>query len=364
MLMRDCMHTTGSAVLLAVLLCGCGGEKETVGEEPSLAIPIRGEVLSQSDSLSMPTSIDVVGDALIVTDGLSARMVRVFDRRDGRQISSFGRKGSGPGEFQGPAHADVVPGSTTAFWVHDQVLRRTSYYDLARDTLDPSAAGRRGVSYEPGPMPLYVRWTSPNTLVGAGIVTPGRLGVFDSTGKLVRTAGEIPGRDGKTPEVVLQHAYSGPLVARPDRSRLALANRHADRLEIFDAAGQALRTVHVRDGFKPAFVTRTTREGPAMASGEDMRFGYIDAAATQTAIYGLFSGVRRMDRPGRATFGDVVYIFDWEGRVTRVLKLDTLAIAMAVDPNDNTLYAIRLEPQPAIVRYSLPEATPRTASTR
>jgi hypothetical protein len=363
MLIRRRMHIGGSTVLLVALLGACSDGRETAGEAPTSAIPIRGEVLSKSDSLAMPASIDVVGNALIVTDGLSARMVRVLDRRDGRQISSFGRKGSGPGEFQGPAHADAVPGSTTAFWVHDQVLRRTSYYDLARDTLNPSAAGRRGVSYEPGPMPLYVRWIDAGTLVGAGIVTPGRLGIFDSSGKLVRTAGEIPGKDGKTPEVVLQHAFSGPLIAKPDRSRLALANRHADRLEIFDAAGRALRTVHVRNGFMPAFVTQITRDGPVMASGEDMRFGYVDAAATEKAIYGLFSGVRRMDRPGRATLGDVVYVFDWEGRVTRVLKLDALAIAMAVDPDDSTLYAIRLEPQPTIVRYSLPPAT-RTASAR
>lgn len=349
---------------LPLLLCACGSERENPAPLVEASVTeLRGKVLSQSDSLAMPGSIDVMGDALVVTDGLSARMVRIFDRHDGRQISSFGRKGSGPGEFQAPAHADVVPGSTTAFWVHDQSLRRTSYFDLARDTLNPLAAGRRSVSYEPGPMPLYVRWTGDGTLVGSGIITPGRLGIFDGTGKLVRTAGEIPGRDGRTPEVVLQHAYSGPLVAKPDRSRLALANRHADRLEIFDAAGKALRTVHVRDGFMPAFVTQTTREGPVMASGDEMRFGYIDAAATESAIYGLFSGVRRMDRPGRAAFGDIVYVFDWEGRVTGVLKLDALAIAMAVDSDNRTLYAIQLEPQPAIVRYSLPPAT-RTASAR
>ena len=55
---------------------------------------------------------------------------------------------------------------------------------------------------------------------------------------------------------------------------------------------------------------------------------------------------------------------DWEGRVTGVLKLDALAIAMAVDPDDRTLYAIRLEPQPSIVRYTLPGSTARTASAR
>jgi hypothetical protein len=353
-----------AAILLAAL-CACDREREAQPSPEISAIQLSGEVLSQSDSLAMPLSVDVVGEHLIVTDASASRMVRVLDRHDGRQISSFGRKGSGPGEFQAPSHTDAAPGSTTEFWVHDQVLRRTSYFDLARDTADPGQAGRRSISYEPGPVPMYVRWTNSGTLVGAGIVTPGRLAVFDTTGSLVRTAGEIPGKDGKTPEVVLQHAYSGPLVARPDRSRLALANRHADRLEIFDAAGNALRTVHVRDGFLPAFVTRTTSEGPAMASGEDMRFGYIDAAATEKAIYGLFSGVRRMDRPGRATFGDIVYVFDWEGRVTGVLKLDALAIAMAVDPDASTLYAIRLEPQPAIVRYSLrEEAAPRTASAR
>ncbi|HEX2205933.1 MAG TPA: BF3164 family lipoprotein [Longimicrobium sp.] len=361
------IHVRGSLVALLAIAAVCACERRN--DEPPPApdaseVALRGEVLTDSDSLAMPLSVDVVGEHLVVTDGSGARMIRVLNARDGALVASFGRKGGGPGEFQAPTHADAVPGSRTAFWIHDRGLRRTSYFDLARDTVNPLAAGRRSVSYEPGPMPMYVRWTSPSTLIGAGIVTPGRLAVFDTAGKLVRTVGEIPGKDGRTPETVLQHAYTGPLVAKPDRSRLALANRHADRLEIFDAAGKALRTVQVRDGFLPAFVVATTRDGPAMASGEEMRFGYIDAAATEKAIYGLFSGVRRMDRPGRAAFGDIVYVFDWEGRVTGVLKLDGLAIAMAVDPDDRTLYAIRLEPQPAIVRYSLPQSGTRTASAR
>lgn len=361
---RSAMNLIRTAVLLSLLgACDIPRESARADSAPPSTL-IRGEVLSHSDSMSRPASIDVVGSHLVVTDGFARSQVRVFRSRDGALVASFGRKGSGPGEFQGPAHVDPVPGSSSAFWVHDPSLRRTTFFDLARDTLEPLSAGDRSISYDPGPMPLYVRWIGPDKLVGAGIVTPGRLGIFDQSGKLIETVGTIPGKDGRTPDVVLQHAYSGPLVANPSRTRLALANRHADRLEIFDASGVEQRTVRVRGGFLPKFVVRSNSQGPSMASGEDTRFAYIDAAATESAIYGLFSGTRRMDRPGRAAFGDIVYVFDWEGRLTRVLKLDALAVAIAVDPDGRTLYAILWDPRPAIARYALPDAHERSASAR
>jgi hypothetical protein len=93
-----------------------------------------------------------------------------------------------------------------------------------------------------------------------------------------------------------------------------------------------------------------------MASGEDLRFGYVDATGTSSRLYGLYSGRARGEIPGDAFYGTFVHEYDWEGRLRRVFKLDAYAIGIAVDPEGRTLYVSRLYPTPAILRYRLPPA--------
>jgi hypothetical protein len=92
-----------------------------------------------------------------------------------------------------------------------------------------------------------------------------------------------------------------------------------------------------------------------MASGDDLRFGYVDVATTGSRIYGLFSGRRRGDFPrGQAVYARQIHVFDWAGELEAVLDLDSDVIAIAADERDRVLYAIRHDPLPAIVKYELP----------
>lgn len=91
-----------------------------------------------------------------------------------------------------------------------------------------------------------------------------------------------------------------------------------------------------------------------MASGNELRFGYVAASATQGFVYGLYSGRSREELPGGAHYGTFVHEYDWEGKLRRVFKLDAYAIGIAVDPEESTLYVSRLYPTPAILRYQLP----------
>jgi hypothetical protein len=159
----------------------------------------------------------------------------------------------------------------------------------------------------------------------------------------------------KGPPAVVQHAYTGTLVARPDRQRFALLTRHADRIELFAANGDPLRTITGPAGFLPIYQVASRAGYPVMASGEDLRFGYVDASATNRALYGLYSGRARGELPGYAFYGTFVHEYDWEGKLRRVFKLDAYAIGIAVDPEGKTLYVSRLYPTPAILRYRLPD---------
>jgi hypothetical protein len=48
-------------------------------------------------------------------------------------------------------------------------------------------------------------------------------------------------------------------------------------------------------------------------------------------------------------------VFDWTGTLRQVLELDEPALSLAVEPDGRTLYTVRHEPAPAVVRYRLPD---------
>jgi hypothetical protein len=336
--------------VFALAMAACGEEDASPSVQPQGApqpVRITSEILLEDDQLGSPDRMAVVGDYLVVLDGHTNPAVHVL-RRAGARVRAFGRTGSGPREFRGPRGIDPVAGGSS-FWVFDGQLQRLVHVDLRRDT---TAVGDRSVTLRSDQLPLAAVWAADGSILSAGLFAHGRLARFDQVGRMTGALGRVPVDKG--PPAVVQHAYTGTLVARPDRGRFALLTRHADRVELFGDDGRPLRTVTGPVGFLPVYQAQSRAGYPVMASGDDLRFGYVDATATNTSIYGLYSGRRRGEIPGYAHYGTFVHEYDWEGRLRRVFKLDAYAIGIAVDPEGSTLYASRLYPTPAILRYRLP----------
>lgn len=75
-------------------------------------------------TLVQPVGMIVLGTSLVVTD-YSVPRVTALAARDGRELWSFGKLGSGPSEWRGPLSFSMASGDTVAVW--DQTLRRLSY---------------------------------------------------------------------------------------------------------------------------------------------------------------------------------------------------------------------------------------------
>lgn len=345
----------GAAALAfaALLVAGCGdgaqGPSDPDQAFASEMVRLKGEVFFEGEQLGSPGEMARVGDHLVVLDGISAAAVHVF-RADGSHERSFGRTGSGPREFRNPRYLDPVPGSGDEFWIFDQQLLRFTHVDLRRDTLD---VGRRSITFQGNELPMGPVWLGDTLIASPGLYPSGRLAQYDSAGRFRRVVGPFPGEEDD-PAPVVQHAYTGTLLARPDRGRLALLNRHADRLELYGPDGGLVRMVTGPMGFKPVYRAVDSQGAPVMATTDDLRFGYISGAATGRHLFALFSGRSRAERPGRAYYGSFVRVFDWEGRQKAVFKLDAYIFAIAVSPDERTLYAVRHEPEPAILTYALP----------
>ncbi len=351
----------GRALLACALLAaaGCSGEaRERLDAGPAVlesrtaeATPIRGTVLAAA-GLAIPSAISYAAGRLVVLDDASDSVVHVFRAEDGARLREFGRRGAGPGEFKGAWSVAPAPGETDGAWIYDLRLRRMTHVALA------SAAGRTEapemVRLDAPGTPTGPLWTDAATIVSPGFFGDGRLAVFDARGRMVRMAGAVPGTDGEAPAMVRQEAFVGTLVRNPARPLLAVVTRHADRVEVYGADGTRVGAGRGPFGFDPRYVTEPGARGPVMGTGDDLRFGYVDAAATGDRVFALFSGRTRAGYRRAAPFGRSIHVFDWTGRLRSILRLDADVLAIAVSPDGTHLYALRHDPTPAVLRYPLP----------
>lgn len=118
-------------------LAACGGE--TPVEEVFLPQIITGEPVrvigSPGDSsvltFGIISDVDVRPDGtLLITDRLAARIVHVSP--EGTVITTFGRSGSGPGEFVGPLELALLPGDEYAVLDGDRGLATRVKVDAGR----------------------------------------------------------------------------------------------------------------------------------------------------------------------------------------------------------------------------------------
>jgi hypothetical protein len=136
--------------------------------------------------------------------------------------------------------------------------------------------------------------------------------------------------------------------------RIAVAARYAGSLEVFDAAGKREREIRGPFEFLPAFSVGEGERGPAMATGDDLRFGYVDLAVTDRYVFGLFSGRTRGQAEEDASLGRYVHVFTWDGDLVDVLELDADASAIEASETGSELYVLRNDPVPSIWVYPVP----------
>lgn len=312
-----------------------------------------GRMLPASGSLALPAYIEMVGDRLVLIDVAADSVIQVLDNADGKLVRSFGRRGAGPGEFEGAWAIDPVRSSDDQFWIYDLSLRRLTHIDLEKDFPTSGRQIHKSLSLISETTILDPVWAD-TTLIALGFHGEGRFGFFDRRGKLLRTAGELPMDKVEVPATIRQQAYQSILRPNPERSLLAVATRHADLLDIYQIDGTLVASARPPFSFTPSYEVQKREDRLVMATGSDLRFGYIDLATTDDHIYALFSGRTRRGFPGAANYGEYVHIYDWSGALVRVLHLDAPSMGITVDKGGTRLYSIRHEPSPAVVEYELP----------
>jgi hypothetical protein len=310
---------------------------------------LKGQVLSDADTIANPSSIVKVGDYLLVAEISSDPPAHVLKSKDGSYVTSLGTQGTGPGEFRGIWSFGVVSDSQGVVWAYDLNGLRLTYIPVPNFVKGDHTLGDSLVTLEIGYTPTSPHWLGDSLLVSPGFLTEeGRLAYLDpQTGATRRITGVSPPNPNGDPIAVLQHAYQAFMDIQPSDSLLVLATRYADQLEIYQIDGKLQTVVRGPDHFDPVYEIQSRQGEPVRVSTDETKTGYLDVEATGSSIYALYSGRRR------AGSASLVHVLDWHGTLQAVYKLDDPVRAITIDEQSDRIYASRAVSEPAILMYSL-----------
>ncbi|HEY4100959.1 MAG TPA: BF3164 family lipoprotein [Gemmatimonadales bacterium] len=314
-----------------------------------------GKELMQSAELAIPTAIDWVSGKLVVIDRKSDNMIAVFDAVRGGVVRTFGRRGSGPGEFTGPWKTLVPDPRGGAFWIFDtQLLRMTRVVlsqDFATNAFKPSLL----FQLQGGATNLErPQWVADGRLVSTGDIPGGLLIVFNKNGKNEGVLGTFDYGDPKLSIEGRQNGYAFQMAVDHGGNRLLLFSHYSDRIDFFNLQGQRTGGVDRPFAFDP--VLKEVGKAGRVATVTNQSYnGVRSVKTTASHIYALFSGHRNDDSTvASPAAGSHVEVYSPTGKLERVLGLGAEAFDLTVDPDDRMLFIVRIDPSPGIVEYLLP----------
>jgi hypothetical protein len=336
---------------------------EVVLDHRGLGVPVDTLVstaLSASDSFGVLTSVAVVGDYVVAGEAYDAPYFHVLDRSDGSLLASFGRTGSGPGEFNlAPQFIPTAPGTTT-LWVAPQLGRQLVELDVRAIVQNQPDWLVQTVNMEdPGFRPAGL-WLTPEELVVRSYTPTGDapLVIFDAKGTRQDSLATVSIPDGRLRAGSRWGAYMFAMCASPNGEHIAAAFANTGRLEIRSRASRATIDAQVPYRFRPhlPLLGKIMMDFKGGTAGN--RRAYSDCVATNSLIYATFAGtLRGKQRNAPPPANTFVHVFDWSGRLVRVHHLDHVAYGIDLDRENGVLYSVSSYPDsigPSVRRTVLP----------
>lgn len=155
------------------------------------------------------------------------------------------------------------------------------------------------------------------------------------------------------PDVILADMYSSNLNVRPDRSRLVLAGRYIDLVEIFDIDGTHIFTgIGPRADLDIEIDLQRSAEREAFMKTDETRRAFLSVKSTDEYIYLLYSGKQQQDSSNYSS-GSSVYVVDWNGKPVSHLELDAPIWDFEISDDNKILWGLQPLPLPSLVQYDL-----------
>lgn len=344
------------ALVLLIALAGCGSDSGQATADASTSevpgsVQLTGEVIAAGPLLGYPGALAFNGGQLWIADFSGDPFVHILDLTTKAIVSSRGRRGPGPGEFQSIDAIFPTTQRIGEMWAYDgtgRKLVRLAKDGAPRPELSVKLPAVGGITHLAPSRNGWLGWTR-NADSTKRFVLLDQQGVVSGF-----AAGNLLGKDPVPFKQRIIASVNLLLCMSPNRERFAITYAAAQRVEIHDSTGTFIAFANVPAPTDAVFVA--DRAGAFW--WQRPQYNYVACVATNNHIYALYSGRTDEDpETGKSTpgaeYAHFIHVFNWSGDLLTVYSTTEALGTIAVTDDEQWLYAGVLD-SPAIIRYALP----------
>ena len=294
--------------------------------------------------IGYPVRVISIDTFLIAVDMKKDSIFHIFSTKSKKYLGNFIPRGSGPNELITCSNI-TQSNIPRTFWAFDISSRKFSEYNI--DSLFNNKQELKStINFNKIKSKLIginqPQWISDSTVICNSLFKYNeRFFIFDKELNLKK---KIYNNNlniyDKFPDNILGDIFSSFINVKPDKSKIAIAGRYLDLLEIYDSNGNLLAmTKGPNKDFNFKFDIESSLNQGTMIKLPETRRGYIGIKTTNNCIYLLYSGKERRN-PNHYSFSNTIYTFDWNGNPLNKYELDAQISSFAIDEKENKIYAL------------------------
>lgn len=353
--------------MLIIIMSSCSFENNKLSKDISFSRKDLTEVKELKnpeeiviDSLLFPASFRVIKDSILVVNNqpMCEYMLEFYSLNTFKPLAQMIKKGNGPSDMLS-CYLDMHSSENTTFHLMDGMTKK--YYEVDLDTLlyykKLNPVYSFGYSSEINPSTIVLdhntdtyigcnMWYSPEEKFCNGISMP--LSVFSKN------------VDNKKPMTDFKY-FTAPvtgllLFKNPQNGLIWAADKHRDRICIYNDSLQLLSTIDGPDHFEMSYETVQSNSPVPFVTFTDKRDirGYSDYFITDKYIYLVYEGNEYFEPMELSPVE--VFKFDFDGNIVCNYRFDRYVYSISVDKNNNYLYCAsrkNLQEPPTILKYKL-----------
>lgn len=303
---------------------------------------VSGEIINVDCLIGKPYRLTSYDTLLFICDSYESKSMTVLDVRNNRCIDRILQTGSGPGEVSGPLRFSLsaTHNKLYVFQIQSGIFNT---YDISGKSL----TFVESVRIEERPANVVA---TEKVLVGIGPFEKGRYQIYDKKGKLINHMGEYPSEDMEDNAQARFFLHQGDLCSQPGGTHFALGSSYSDNLEFYRIQNGQTELLK-----KYGTVNKVqARFDNSVQLDDNCLLGYKSSYATDKYCYMLYSGKTFAENNHRVSWGENVFMFEWNGNFVKSFRLDQEVLAFSVDESNGIIYGIVLnKDEAAIMKFKI-----------
>jgi hypothetical protein len=266
-------------------------------------------------------------------------------------MGMFGLKGQGPEEIIYPSRMNALGNG------------RFSCYDSNRNELKALTLNTDGDDVKISRllksfnfMTFDVASLSDNRFVVNGETDGAMFALINAEGEVLSLSDTYPYKDEeekRIPDRFRAMAYQGTLRVSAN-GYFAYVIHGAKQLHLYKVENDSIMKIgEVIDGYGHYEPDMSTERAYSVAHYATHPTCYLDLAVTDNNVYALYSGRTFKDYRMQVNEGEIIYVYDWQGTLQKVYKLDVPITKFCIDDHEKKIYATANMPEPTIVSFAL-----------